>query len=1095
MSKLQDVVESFIATSEASDLLPAAVSPTLPGHVLEQLGNAAFERREWREAWSHHLGALKSRSATVDIGNSLISSGRCALYLGEYGAAQALLGRYVDYFPENTEALFYLGRAYHGAHRHLDALNTFQAAATIAPRAKYLAGVGQAAHSLAFEGFGFSEQVQSGTYIAIARAALKAALALDQNNFDALNETMLLALDTGDLKGALQALKVMEEREKKLGARQVEAAATNLALGLARIGRYDRVVQIDRLSKFASGGRILARASQYVEAAAATGAPAEPTADRGPRKALILDDQLEAFSLETIGASRFGWGKKREVVGRPADTVSVDCDVVIPVVLGGRARIAGMLERLAALPARFAGIVRYNETARPGEIRQSDVATLILRKPAWDETLVRNPGFTTPQAVAYALKRLDLFTDARSEPVHVTRFLAPSGHRPRILILSRHGPRLVGGGEQFLRIAADYYQERGAEVFFAGLTRDWKEASTSWPRDAGSTAGFVYEEEGALRDFLVTGEVDAIHVISGLGEFAVDACEGLNVRLIYGVHFWREFIAGPVASRPYYPRVSLDSAKPLPVMRELMTVADFLYVNSDFCADIARRIYASVPPVIYSVPLDENGGEEADGPHSGWPRDYILLANARADKGWTILLQIAALLPHRQFLAIANQSDRGAAMADVRRLGLHNVTVVDRTGQMSQVYRGAKLVLVPSFAFVETFSRVVVEAGRLSRPVLMADSGNLPYLGKGTDLVLPEDAQAWADRIEKILARPARYRQAVEQSRAIADRYDAASLFANLDKIPLPGVTPRVLVCVGSGLGNICHTTPMIRALASGIRAPVDVLVSGDFRGSDASMDGAEAVSQVFESFEHVAHRHYHLVLVTHSFGSTVPSFNADRVLMSRDIASFEPGGDVHESTFNLEFLARVTGIVPEEDAERAYFFGGVTRESLPRPRTRVGIHAGSKGGIWAAKRWPGYARLAGELERRGVEVVSVGTPDEYVEGTLDMTGLTIARMAEEIAGLDAVVSNDSGVMNVANALGVPLVALFAPTNPVTRGPIHSDVRIITPGTDCSPCEADGRYRDRFNEGRCQCIRLIGVERVIEALRSLGVGFGEQATP
>jgi ADP-heptose:LPS heptosyltransferase len=125
--------------------------------------------------------------------------------------------------------------------------------------------------------------------------------------------------------------------------------------------------------------------------------------------------------------------------------------------------------------------------------------------------------------------------------------------------------------------------------------------------------------------------------------------------------------------------------------------------------------------------------------------------------------------------------------------------------------------------------------------------------------------------------------------------------------------------------------------------------------------------------------------------------------------------------------------------------------------------------------------------------VISVGTADEYVEGTLDKTGLTISRMAEEIAGLDAVVSNDSGVMNVANALGVPLVALFGPTNPVTRGPISADVRILTPGTGCAPCEASREHEARFNDGKCQCIRLIGVDRVIDALRSLGLSFGEPA--
>jgi ADP-heptose:LPS heptosyltransferase/glycosyltransferase involved in cell wall biosynthesis len=1061
----------------------------LPGHLLQQLGTDAFERSAWQEAWSYYLGALKSRAATVDIGHCLLFGGRCALYLGDFTTAQTLLSQFVEFFPEDTEALFYLGRAYQGAHRDLDALNSFNAAAMITPRAKYLAAVGQAAHSLAFEGFGFSEQVQSGTYIAIARAALKSALAHDQNSFEALNESMLLALDTGDLDAALLGLQAIEEREKKLGAQRVRSAVTSFALALTRIGRYDRVVQLEQLSKFQAGRRILARARQFV-------APTPPPETQpAPRTALIADEHLGAFSLETLGNGRFGWGKRRETVVAVADTVSIECDVVVPLVAGGRTRVARLVEHLFTLPARFSGIVRFHATARPGFVRPADVAALVLRKTAWNEIIARHPDFTTAQMIAYAIDRLDLFTEARTEPVSVAEFLAPAkGYRPRVLILSRHGPRLVGGGEQFLRIAGTYYQQRGADVFFAGLTKDWSEASTTWDRNAGSTTGFVYEEEGALRDFLVAGAVDAVHVISGLGEFVIDACAGLNVRLLYGVHFWREFIAGTIASRPFYPRVTIDNAKPLPLMRELMTTADFLYVNSDFCADIARKLYASAPPIIYSVPLDAEEAEEPEGPPVSWPQDYILLANARADKGWAILLSVAARLPHRQFLAIANQSDRGAAMADVRRLGLDNVTVIDRTGQMAQVYKAARLVLVPSFSFVETFSRVVIEAGRLSRPVLMADSGNLPYLGKGTDLVLPEDPQAWAERIEQILSKPVQYKHAVKQTKAIADKYTADSLLANLAKIPLPGLTPRVLVCVGSGLGNICHTTPMIRALATAIGAPVDVLVAGDFRGSDATMDGAEAVSQVFETFEHVAHRHYDLVLVTHSFGSTIPSFNASRVLVSRDLDSFEPGGDVHESTFNLRFLEKATGIGAAEEAERAYFFGALGRETVPgREVTRVGLHAGSKGGIWAAKRWPGFARLAGELTRRGVEVISVGTADEYVEGTLDKTGLTISRMAEEIAGLDAVVSNDSGVMNVANALGVPLVALFGPTNPVTRGPISADVRILTPGTGCAPCEASREHEARFNDGKCQCIRLIGVDRVIDALRSLGLSFGEPA--
>jgi ADP-heptose:LPS heptosyltransferase len=151
----------------------------------------------------------------------------------------------------------------------------------------------------------------------------------------------------------------------------------------------------------------------------------------------------------------------------------------------------------------------------------------------------------------------------------------------------------------------------------------------------------------------------------------------------------------------------------------------------------------------------------------------------------------------------------------------------------------------------------------------------------------------------------------------------------------------------------------------------------------------------------------------------------------------------------------------------------------------KIALHAGSKGGIWAAKRWPGFAQLAGRLIGEGYEAVSVGTTDEYVPGTTDRTGLSIARMAEELSTCEVLVTNDSGVMNVANALGVPIVAIFAPTNPVTRGPLHARTRILTPATDCTPCEASTRYKSRFTDGKCQCIALVGVDEVMGALQSL----------
>jgi heptosyltransferase-2 len=48
--------------------------------------------------------------------------------------------------------------------------------------------------------------------------------------------------------------------------------------------------------------------------------------------------------------------------------------------------------------------------------------------------------------------------------------------------------------------------------------------------------------------------------------------------------------------------------------------------------------------------------------------------------------------------------------------------------------------------------------------------------------------------------------------------------------------------------------------------------------------------------------------------------------------------------------------------------------------------------------------------------------------------------------------TNDSGLMHVAAAFNIPMVAIFGPTDPVTTGPVSGNARIVRRSIDCSPC-------------------------------------------
>jgi heptosyltransferase-2 len=73
------------------------------------------------------------------------------------------------------------------------------------------------------------------------------------------------------------------------------------------------------------------------------------------------------------------------------------------------------------------------------------------------------------------------------------------------------------------------------------------------------------------------------------------------------------------------------------------------------------------------------------------------------------------------------------------------------------------------------------------------------------------------------------------------------------------------------------------------------------------------------------------------------------------------------------------------------------------------------------------------------------------------------------------IVTNDSGPMHLAAALGIPLVAIFGSTDERATGPVGTRVRIVKRGVECSPC---GR---RVCPIDFRCMKEVSVEEVFRA--------------
>lgn len=147
------------------------------------------------------------------------------------------------------------------------------------------------------------------------------------------------------------------------------------------------------------------------------------------------------------------------------------------------------------------------------------------------------------------------------------------------------------------------------------------------------------------------------------------------------------------------------------------------------------------------------------------------------------------------------------------------------------------------------------------------------------------------------------------------------------------------------------------------------------------------------------------------------------------------------------------------------------------------------------AKRWPPnqFAELAAYFLRDGLQVWIVGSPNDKMaaDAVLNSLGENLRRVRDLTARTDLgtaidilsaaslVVSNDSGLMHAAAAVGVPLVALFGSSSPVYTPPLSPVAQIARIDIACSPC-----FKRECPLGHFKCMRELKPPIVYNLARS-----------
>jgi len=291
-----------------------------------------------------------------------------------------------------------------------------------------------------------------------------------------------------------------------------------------------------------------------------------------------------------------------------------------------------------------------------------------------------------------------------------------------------------------------------------------------------------------------------------------------------------------------------------------------------------------------------------------------------------------------------------------------------------------------------------------------------------------------------------------------------------------------------------------------------DRLIAYDLAGEHAGFRGRERLARELRAEQFDA-----ALLLQNAFDAAWMAWRAGipvRIGYGRDGRSFlltkavsvPRAGEIpsHEKFYYLELLRRigwierlpkVEQIALEVSEARRRRGAEILVEAGARPHAlRIALGAGAAFGAarcWAPERFAEAAnRLAAETD---ADVVLFGTAGEATVNAaiaaklhrpgIDLTGKTaIAELPGVLSQCHVFIGNDSGLMHVAAAAGVPVVGIFGPTDPFGTSAVTPRFAMVRERAYCSPCFLRRCPTDH------RCMTRIAPEAVEAAARPWLVG-------
>lgn len=338
----------------------------------------------------------------------------------------------------------------------------------------------------------------------------------------------------------------------------------------------------------------------------------------------------------------------------------------------------------------------------------------------------------------------------------------------------------------------------------------------------------------------------------------------------------------------------------------------------------------------------------------------------------------------------------------------------------------------------------------------------------------------------------------------------------------------RVLIIAQSGIGNMILTLPLIETIAKRLDHPkVDVIVSP--RGGADLLKGLDYVNESIVSddpkflgpkerkalFDRVGSAGYDMTVTSYACNSIESALISARTgakiraghattakvrpdLLYNYVAARDSAR--HEVQLNLD-LARALGLEPTTDVPRMAVSDEeldwarkfLKAEGVPDKVLLIGFHPGCHKDM-PYKRWRGFSELGRMLVKdKGAWVIVMGGPDEkeLCGGTVSDIGkgavlaagkASLRQTAALMRCCKAFVTNDSGLMHLAQAAGTPVVAIFGPTDRRRTSPAGKNV-MVHHDLGCGPCYVNPS--DTVGCKDIKCLTGIKPQEVLSALEGL----------